>query len=239
MIDGLMDHTVRIEHKGLTLDFVAPNDLNRFRIATFSTKEPGTLEWIDAIAPGSVMWDIGANIGLYTIYAAKARECSVFAFEPSVFNLELLARNVYINDVVERVCLVPLALSDRSGSNSLNMTSKVWGRALSTFGNQPGWDGKLVDAAFKFRCLRSGCRSLTISSSTSTASSTSYFRRAGPVLEKVKGVLVEMNDDFGVQARESEAALRCAGLVLKEERHSAMFDGPVFANSFNQIWARA
>ena len=89
-----MNHTQKVEHQGVELTFAEPNDINNYRIGTFSTKEPETLEWIDEIPQGSVLWDIGANIGLYTCYAAKARGCRVFAFEPSVFNLELLARSL-------------------------------------------------------------------------------------------------------------------------------------------------
>jgi len=52
-------------------------------------KEPDTLMWIDKIPEHSVFWDVGANVGLYSCYAAKARNCIVFAFEPSVFNLRV------------------------------------------------------------------------------------------------------------------------------------------------------
>ena len=44
--------------------FSVPNELNYFRVNTFSSKEPETLDWIDTLKPGTVLWDIGANIGL-------------------------------------------------------------------------------------------------------------------------------------------------------------------------------
>ena len=56
------------------------------------TKEPETLDWIDTMAEGSALVDVGANVGLYSVYAAKARKCQVYAFEPSVFNLDQGAR---------------------------------------------------------------------------------------------------------------------------------------------------
>lgn len=79
--------------------FYVPNAQCRYRVSSFSTKEPDTLEWMDTIPPGSVIWDIGANVGLYSVYAAKSRGARVFAFEPSVFNLELLARNIFLNQL--------------------------------------------------------------------------------------------------------------------------------------------
>ena len=98
----VMERTMSVRHQGMDLAFVIPNDISRFRVNTFSTKEPETLEWIDEVPKGSVLWDIGANIGLYTCYAAKGRECRVFAFEPSVFNLELLARNIFLNGLTKK-----------------------------------------------------------------------------------------------------------------------------------------
>ena len=82
-IHGAMSRSRAVRHHGTQLTFAVPNRLNRFRIDTFSTKEPETLDWIDAIQEGSVLWDIGANVGLYSCYAAKARRCRVVAFEPS------------------------------------------------------------------------------------------------------------------------------------------------------------
>ena len=96
VITDAMKRKRSVIHNNTQLTFTVPNQLNRFRIDTFSTKEPETLEWIDTIPNNSTLWDIGANVGLYSIYAAKAKNCKVIAFEPSVFNLELLARNIFI-----------------------------------------------------------------------------------------------------------------------------------------------
>ena len=117
----------RINHQGLEMCFSVPNELNHFRATTFSTKEPETLEWIDGLPEGCVLWDIGANVGLYTVYAALRKKCHIVAFEPSVFNLELLSRNLYLNGLHQQVTLLPLALSDKMGSNLLHMTSTEWG----------------------------------------------------------------------------------------------------------------
>ena len=74
LIQGeMMNCTQVVQHKDVQLKFMTPNALNKFRVDTFSTKEPETLAWIDDMPDGAVVWDIGANIGLYTCYAAKAR----------------------------------------------------------------------------------------------------------------------------------------------------------------------
>ena len=195
-----------------------------------------------------MLWDIGANVGLYSVYAAKSKHCRVFAFEPSVFNLELLARNVYINDLSDKICLVPIALSDTRGSNKLSMSTTEWGGALSTFGQSFGWDGKAMKNVFSFQTLG---LSMTDAVHLLGLPQPDYIKmdvdgiehfilkHGGAVLEKTKGILVEINDDFRAQAEEAAQALRDAGLTLQEKRHSAMFDNSVFQNSFNQIWTRS
>jgi hypothetical protein len=54
-----------------------------WRARTIMTKEPGSLEWIDTMVPGSVFWDIGANVGVLTLYAATRGDLKVWAFERS------------------------------------------------------------------------------------------------------------------------------------------------------------
>ena len=116
-----MSRTQQVSHHGVDLVFSIPNGLNEFRVETFSSKEPETLNWIDGMPQGSVMWDIGANVGLYSCYAAKHRGCKVFAFEPSVFNLELLARNISLNGVTDLATIVPLPLSDELKNRAMKL----------------------------------------------------------------------------------------------------------------------
>ena len=90
------NNTIKICHKEVSLIFSVPNNWALSRATTFSSKEPDTLNWIDSFDPDVVFWDVGANIGLYSIYTAlKKKNSTVISFEPSVFNLELLARNIF------------------------------------------------------------------------------------------------------------------------------------------------
>ena len=150
IIKTMMEQKKEVNHFGLKLTFSISNALNKYRVDSFSTKEPETLEWIDAMPEGCILWDIGANIGLYSCYAAKRRSCRVFAFEPSVFNLELLARNIFNNGLLDRISIIPLPLSDELAINTLNMTTTEWGGALSTFGQNYGHDGQVMSKVFQF-----------------------------------------------------------------------------------------
>ena len=242
-----MNRTLSVRHQGVELIFAVPNSVNRFRINTFSTKEPETLEWIDGIPPRSVLWDIGANIGLFTCYAAKARGCRVFAFEPSVFNLELLARNIFLNDLTGHATIVPLPLCNALAVSTLNMTSQEWGGALSTFGQSYGQDGRTLSKIFEFRTIGV---SMVDAVERLKVAQPDYIKMdvdgiehlilkgGGPVLRGVKGLLIEINDEFEEQAGNSARYLSEAGLVLKEKRHAEMFENSQYKNSYNQIWHR-
>ena len=131
-----INQNLTITHNQFAFNFLTPNPMTLWRVKTFSFKEPYTLAWIDKMEKNSCFWDIGANIGLYSIYAAKTRQSNVYAFEPSVFNLEILARNIHRNNVEKLVKLVPLALSLKNGFKDLLISNTEWGGALSAFGQR-------------------------------------------------------------------------------------------------------
>jgi len=66
--------------------------LEKWRVETFWDKEPETINWISCFRPGDTFLDIGANIGLYSLYAAK-RGAVVTAIEPHKANFNALALN--------------------------------------------------------------------------------------------------------------------------------------------------
>ena len=246
-MQGGMETVRRVESRGVSLRFTAPNQVNRFRLESFETKEPETLDWIDQLPKGCTLWDVGANVGLYSIYAAKKRECRVVAFEPSVFNLELLARNLFLNGLQDQVGIVPMPLSDGLGMNQMRMTSTDWGGALSSFGQDFGWDGKSITPTFAFQTL-----GISMDDVVSLLRFTPpdfikmdvdgiehvILRGGTKVLAGIQGILIEINDGFEEQEKESERLLSRAGLKLKEKLHAPMFEDSKFAAIFNQIWVR-
>ncbi len=69
------------------------------------------------IFPGAVVYDIGANVGYFSLLAAvlAGPEGRVFAFEPLPRNLAFLRRHVALNGLGNIVAIVPAAVSERSG----------------------------------------------------------------------------------------------------------------------------
>jgi FkbM family methyltransferase len=88
-----------------------------WRAETYTTKEPDTLAWIDsAFREGDVIYDVGANIGQYSLYAAKKLRghCTVLAFEPEALNYAKLNRNIVLNGLTGVVVPYCLAVTERT-----------------------------------------------------------------------------------------------------------------------------
>jgi FkbM family methyltransferase len=241
MIIRIMSRSKVVLHHGHSLRFSVPNRLNDYRIQTFATKEPATLEWVQTIPPGSVLWDVGANIGLYSIYAAMAKNCKVFAFEPSVFNLELLARNVALNMLQESVCIVPIALSDKIGTSMFKMSNTEWGGALSTFGQSFDQNGEELGKVFEYQTIGLSMDEALVLLKIPQpqylkidVDGIEHFILRGGLntLGLVESVLIEINDAFVQQAEESAAVLKSAGLVLHRKCDLGVTD------QYNQWWVR-
>ncbi len=122
---------------GADLKFFVPSTLLRSRVAAMLTKEPDTIAWLNESGPDDIFWDVGANVGVFSVYAAAVRGSRVVAFEPSASNYYMLTRNLQLNDLGQRVTAYCVALSGASGLGVLNLDSAEPGAALSQFG-QPG-----------------------------------------------------------------------------------------------------
>lgn len=78
---------------------------------------------------GTTFLDVGANIGQTTLAALRAGFGSVLAFEPVVETFQLLRANLALNGVEDRVRTLQVALSDRSGSETIVLTPGKLGSA--------------------------------------------------------------------------------------------------------------
>ena len=84
------------------IKFLSLINFLEWRVNTYFSKEPETLKWIDSFQEKEnlIFWDIGANIGLYSIYnSLKYPKSTTIAFEPSSSNLRVLTRNISINNL--------------------------------------------------------------------------------------------------------------------------------------------
>jgi FkbM family methyltransferase len=131
------------------IKFYCLGALPLWRVRTLFTKEPETIEWIDGFAETDVFWDIGANVGIYSLYAAANRGIRVLAFEPAAGNYFLLNRSIELNGVDDRVQAYCVAFSDDKRIHMLNMQTTELGGALSSFGEPIDTFGKQFVPGFR------------------------------------------------------------------------------------------
>ena len=85
-------------------DFVPPFKMRvktaweRYRFLSFWQKEPETNAWIMSFEDGACFYDVGANIGMYSLYACHLHpRMTVWAIEPQWTNYLSLVQNVAMN----------------------------------------------------------------------------------------------------------------------------------------------
>ncbi len=81
--------------------------------------------WLDRIKDNSVILDIGANTGIYSLVAAKYKNVKVFSFEPTPRILNFLRKNVSINDLENKVFISDKAASNHIGETNFHVVKSV------------------------------------------------------------------------------------------------------------------
>ena len=108
-------------HYGTRLNLYLGNDLSR-QIYIAGCIDPNEFAFLDRILqPGMTVLDVGANEGVYTVFAAKrlGSDGTVWAFEPSQREVSRLRCNLDLNNLNARI--FPLALADQSGQAQMNV----------------------------------------------------------------------------------------------------------------------
>lgn len=127
--------------------------LPRTRLASYILRpdehEPDMLDYIDSVPAGACFWDIGANVGLYSMYAALREGVRVVAFEPSAANFAALNRHIEINGMQERISALPIAFGARTMLDTLNMASSKEGSAFNQFGAEKDQFERPLDVTFR------------------------------------------------------------------------------------------
>ena len=200
----------KIKNDDTSLNFFCPNYLIKYRIDTLLTKEPETISWINSFNQEDIFYDVGSNIGLYSCYAAKQKKIKTYSFEPSVFNLEVLVKNININLLNELITVIPISLYKNNAVSEFNLSNIENGGALSSFSEKFTHDGNNMDISFFYKTLGitldkcidlfrlpqpdhikidvDGIEHLILSGATSALEDIS-----------LKSILVEINEDFKKQ----------------------------------------
>ena len=236
--------------KMIQFKLYAPNWICRFRADSFSKKEPETLEWIDEYGGDGVFFDIGANVGLYSIYYAATKQANVYAFEPSVFNLALLAKNIHINQLAHRIKMITNPLTSQNEFANFSLSSLDEGGALSAFGVDYGHDGNELKKILSYQTAGlsldflmqhqvlpeyphmikidvDGIEDLILAGAINTLKHPTC-----------RTVLIEVSDHFKSQAEHVKTILTDCGFSLRQKRQSEMVAAGAFSDAYNQIWVK-
>ncbi|MCX8504111.1 MAG: FkbM family methyltransferase [Beijerinckiaceae bacterium] len=236
------------------------NSLTMFRLATpnyicyrravrFSLKEPETIDWLDEFGKGATLYDVGANIGVFSIYHALKNSENVFAFEPSVFNLRSLVKNISLNQVSDLVRIVSCPLSSAKGFGKFIVGDDSEGASKNAFGVNYGHDGELLNSLIDYSTFGLTFDEIYLSGVLGNNPSILKLDVDGIEDLILKGainylssgncisVLVESYSGFSKQKESVYNILRDCGFILnKEFRH----DGNQLQNGMqNSIWVWA
>ena len=249
------DSYKKISILGKKVNFFIPNQLTDWRIETFFTKEPETLEWIDNFEKKDkiIFWDIGANIGLYSIYSVLRNEnVSTISFEPSTSNLRVLSRNISINNLENKIKILSAPLSNKENQFlTMNEGDFVEGGALNTFGENYDFAGELFDSKMKYKILGTTIKNLL---DNNILEIPNYIKidvdgiehlileGAGKYLKdkRIKSLSIEINEDFKEQYNKVIEIMDQNEFKLLHKKHNdEMFnESEKFSKVFNYVFIR-
>uniref|UniRef100_A0A6M3J6N9 Putative methyltransferase n=1 Tax=viral metagenome TaxID=1070528 RepID=A0A6M3J6N9_9ZZZZ len=88
------------------------NEIEQWRADTFWTKEPETIEWIKSFGRNDTFFDVGANIGIYSLYCASVHsENLIYSFEPARCNFIRMMQNIELNKF-DNIIALPIGIRD-------------------------------------------------------------------------------------------------------------------------------
>jgi len=142
-----------LEVEGKKLTFATPTTFTLWRVESLFTKEPWTIEWLNELTHQDVLLDVGANVGMYTIWAAAVRCCSVIAIEPESMNYSILNKNISVNNLDQLAQAYCLGLSDVNQFSRLNMRDMRAGGSNHSAGAALDFNLRPITAAFQQGCV--------------------------------------------------------------------------------------
>ncbi len=105
------------------------------RMDRMLTKEPETIKWINNFETDSVFFDIGANIGIYSLYSSVIKGNTVYAFEPHASSYKNLLDSINLNNLT-KCHAYSIAISDKVDLSTINVKNMHEGVADNKVGEQ-------------------------------------------------------------------------------------------------------
>lgn len=134
----------------INISFVSHSFLEySFRARKSFDREKVTMHWLrSVIGEGDIIYDIGANVGAYSLYAGlKLQSGRIYSFEPAFFNFASLCENIKRNKLEQKILPFPIAIGSESGATRMFLRSTESGSALHGIGRSES-EGKAFSAEF-------------------------------------------------------------------------------------------
>ena len=108
---------------------ITESDYEKRYRAHACAKEPITVQWIREFAHKGVFYDIGANVGSYSLIAASlmSDENVVVAFEPVFFNFYRLNENILINRFSNKIIPLNIGLTNKNAIETVYLNNLDFG----------------------------------------------------------------------------------------------------------------
>ena len=106
-----------------------------WRAKTFLEEEPMLIDWISGFGEDDCFYDVGANVGSYSLFAAQ-RGIRSFALEPELNNAQLLYENVFLNNLQDLCTPIPIALGSSTSLEPFYIKTISKGDALHSIGRK-------------------------------------------------------------------------------------------------------
>ncbi len=131
-------------NSGIKMDISTIENFQRAK--SLLSKEEDTIEWIETFDREDVFYDIGANVGVFSLYAAS--KCSqVLAFEPHFMNYYIINKNIYLNSLLNTYAYC-LAFNEKTESGSFEHCKFSAGSSTSQFNRTIDHAGKKFSSKF-------------------------------------------------------------------------------------------
>ena len=243
--------SIKILNKNIS--FFTPNKITEWRINTFFQKEPETLEWIDSFESKNkiIFWDIGGNIGLYSIYAAlRHSNVEIFTFEPSTSNLRVLSRNISLNKLNDKITICQFPLTDKNNSFLLMKENNFEeGGSMNSFGENYDYNGDIFTSNHQYKIYGTSMNYLLDNNILEVPN---YIKIDVDGIEHlilkggnkylnnplIKGVSIELNEDFTEQFNEVNKILKDNKFIFKHKKRADGCYGIKFNKIFNHIFIK-
>lgn len=120
-----------IDTDSVAIKMMVDSEYEKHRAETFFTKEPETIDWIKTFQPHDIFFDIGANVGVYTLFARAfhGEAVEVCSFEPAYHNFAKLCQNIEVNNWNDSLVPYCIAFGGETTSGSMHIVSSISGSA--------------------------------------------------------------------------------------------------------------